>query len=104
MLKTMYKITEENLLSHELNGLRVKVVKSSDKNKQGLQGIIVRESKNTFTIETFNGSEKIVPKREAFFEFDLNGKKVIVNGSNICFRPEDRVKIFCKKGGKGLRS
>lgn len=88
-----YEITKKNILCHEIVGLKAQVVDSPDKNKKGLSGIIVDETKNIFMIDA-NGTEKKVPKKEAVFEFTIGNEKAIVEGKKICFRPEDRVKIF----------
>jgi len=84
-----YEITKKNLKFHELIGLKVSVTKGSTE-RIGLKGTIVDETKQTFVIETKNG-EKIVPKIESIFEFDIKGK-VILSGKDILKRPEDRVK------------
>lgn len=88
-----YEITQKNIMSHELVGLGVQVVESTDKNKKGLKGIVVDETKNVLVIDNA-GVEKKVPKKEAVFEFALGSEKAMVDGKKICFRPEDRVKVF----------
>ena len=88
-----YEITQKNIMGHELVGLSVQVVESTDKNKKGLSGIVVDETKNVLVIDAA-GVEKKIPKKEAMFEFALGNEKVKVDGKKICFRPEDRAKIF----------
>jgi ribonuclease P protein subunit POP4 len=87
-----YGITEENLLGHEMIGLKVKVIKSTDKKREGTEGKIVDETQKTFRIS----AKKIVtvPKKECEFEFDLGEEKRIINGREIMKRPEDRIKDF----------
>ena len=41
--------TQENLLGHELIGLNVKISKSTDETRKGLQGKVIWETKNTLT-------------------------------------------------------
>jgi len=91
-----FGICAENLLLHELNGLQVKIVKSNDRSKTGLQGRILRETKKVFEIGTKKGVKKI-QKRECVFEFEIGGKKVRVDGKLLEARPEDRIKVFSKK-------
>ena len=86
-----YTITKQNLASHELIGLNIEVKNSFDRNKIGLKGRIVDESKNTFTIETARGN-KVVPKSEAVFEFEIGDEKAVIEGKRLVYRPEDRVK------------
>ncbi len=89
--KGKYRITRENLASHELNGLKTLVLKSADAGRKR-QGKIVKETKNTFVLETGKGKEKIFPKKECEFEFSLGKEKARLNGKSLLFRPEDRVK------------
>lgn len=88
-----YEITKENILGHELIGLEVKVIQSTDPKRIGSKGIVVDETKNTFVIIK-NGQEQTFPKKECEFEFNLNDEKVIVKGKEILRRSEDRTKEF----------
>ena len=88
-----YRITKENILGHELIGLEVKVIFSTDPKRIGAKGIVVDETQNTFVVIN-NGKEQTLPKKECAFEFDLNGEKVIVKGNEILKRSEDRTKEF----------
>lgn len=90
-----YEITPENCKAHELIGLKVKVIKSSDKAREGISGIVVDETQNTFKISgKHNACEKefIIPKKECEFEFELGDEKVIIKGNEIAKRPQDRLK------------
>jgi ribonuclease P protein subunit POP4 len=86
-----YEITAKNILGHEMIGLKVKVVKSTDEKRVGSAGVIVDETKNTIVI--LKGKEKVIlPKNECEFEFDLDNEKVLVNGKEMMKRPEERAK------------
>ena len=85
--KSGYEINSKNLINHEMIGLIVKVIKSTDPMKTNMTGKIIDETKNTFVLA--NG--KILPKKECVFEFDIN-EKVLLDGKTIMKRPEDRVK------------
>ena len=56
-----------------------------------IKGVVVDETKNTFTIDSA-GIEKMVPKRGCDFEFTYNGEQITIRGSEIQHRPEDRIK------------
>jgi len=85
-------ITPQNLVRHELMGLKVKVKKSSNKSQIGFTGKVVGETYSTLKIETKKG-EKLIPKDIAIFIFTLpNGTKVQVDGKILKGRPEDRIK------------
>ncbi len=99
MIKTAhYEINAKNLAFHELNGLRVKVIESTDKEKNGIDGEVIGETKNTLIV-LVNGKEKVLPKNECVFEFILGKEKVKLNGKIICKRAEDRVKDWRNNNG-----
>ena len=54
-------------------------------------GTVVDETKNTFTIESA-GTDKMVPKQGKEFKFTYEGQEMIIRGSEIMHRPEDRIK------------
>ncbi|NCN39395.1 MAG: ribonuclease P [Candidatus Aenigmarchaeota archaeon CG_4_10_14_0_8_um_filter_37_24] len=85
-------ITPENLVRHELIGLRVEIKKSTNSSQVGLKGVVIDESYKTLKIEVKFG-EKTIPKENVIFIFTIpNGTKVQVNGKVLLGRPEDRVK------------
>lgn len=88
-----YEITAKNIKSHELIGLLVKVVNSTDQSRVGLTGIVLDETKNTIVIES-KGKKVTLPKVECDFEFDLNNEFIVLKGNEILKRPEMRVKDF----------
>jgi ribonuclease P protein subunit POP4 len=90
-------MTPENLIKHELIGLKVKVVGSTNQSQVGLEGEVSDESRNTLTIQTDSGS-KSIPKGQATFEFILpSGERVKVEGKLLVARPEDRLKKQLKR-------
>ena len=97
MLKTEhYCITPENILSHELIGLETRVY-SKDKNKQKIKGEVIDETKNLAIIENKNGVIKKIPKKEVVFEFKIGKETVKVDGKNILFKPEQRLKVLWRR-------
>jgi ribonuclease P protein subunit POP4 len=93
-----YSITRENILTHEIIGLPIEIVNSTDANKVGIQGRIVDETKNTVVVDTATG-EKIIPKQETVLSITLGKETVIVDGNAIQFRSEDRTKKKWKARG-----
>lgn len=86
-------ISPENLVRHELIGLSVRIEKSTDPTQKGIKGRIIDETYNTFKIETKDGKEKIVSKKNCIFIFTLPDKtRVQVDGKILVSRPEDRIK------------
>jgi len=91
-----YRIGRKNILAHELIGLEVKVVDSSDKSRKGFKGKVIDETKHTLRIEGAAG-EKTVPKKECVFGFKTQEGVVEVEGAKLCHRPEDRTKEHWRK-------
>jgi ribonuclease P protein subunit POP4 len=81
-----YGINKENILNHELIGLEIKIINSSDPNRIGTVGKIIDETQNTFVLE----DGKVIPKKECEFEFLEIG--AIVDGKKILKRPQDRIR------------
>ncbi len=79
-----------NLRKHELIGLQVEVVRSTDPGQAHVTGLVVDETRNLLVIEA-GGAEKRIPKQGSRFRFQINGG-IEVEGDEIRFRPEDRVK------------
>lgn len=63
-------LTPETLPRHELNGLHVRVVESTDHSRVGIEGEVVRETTQTLCIGSEEGVKQI-PKRGTTFEFRL---------------------------------
>jgi len=80
------------LARDELIGLHVRIRECTDPTWNSVSGRIIDETKNTFLIETKDGKQKKLAKKTAKFEFDIEGKKIIIDGSKIVYRPEDRIK------------
>lgn len=85
-------ITPKNLVRHELIGLPVEVVDSTNKELIGLKGKVIDETRNTLTVGTASGDKKLV-KDQSTFRFRIpSGEKVRVKGEILVARPEDRIK------------
>jgi len=82
---------EKTLAREELIGRRVTIRECTDPTLGNKSGLIIDETKNIFLIEIEN-KEKKVGKNIAKFEFEQDGKKILLNGSKLIFRPEDRIK------------
>ena len=72
----------------EFLGKKVKITSSSMKHQIGIEGIIVDETKNTFTILKQGKEIKVLKSNK---EFLIEGTKII--GNKIKKRPEERIKI-----------
>ncbi|ALU11562.1 ribonuclease P [Ignicoccus islandicus DSM 13165] len=87
---------ERNLAYHNVIGLEVEVVEHPDNSLIGLKGIVAMETRNTFLIKSIDGKERRVLKI-GYFRFTLpNGRKVLIEGSKIVGRLEERIKRIRK--------
>lgn len=69
-------------------GKKINVFFSSDKTKQ-VKGLVEKETKNMFYIQTEKGLKKI-PKKEIFFYLDDEK----IDGKTICYKLADRIKKY----------
>ncbi len=82
---------DKKIIKDELIGRRVIIKDCTDPAFVNFTGVVVDETKNTFLIESEN-KQKIVAKNTATFEFEYKGKKIIIKGSRLIYRPEERTK------------
>lgn len=71
--------------------MEVEVVSSTHLGYVGIKGRVVDETKRMLVIEA-DGAEKRLPKCACVFEFIFVGGRERIRGSEIEFRPEDRIK------------
>ena len=87
----MIKITS-NIIQDEFIGLKSTVVKSLNNDSVGINGKIIDETRNTFTILQ-NNRKKVVVKDISIFNFMMpDGTIIEIDGKTIIGRPEDRIK------------
>ncbi|MBO0888969.1 ribonuclease P protein subunit [Candidatus Bathyarchaeota archaeon] len=85
-------ITPNNILAHEWTGLKVSIVQSTDPTKNGVSGLILNETRNTFSIRTRKQIVKIAKSDTLFATTLSTGETLTIAGKNMRYRPEDRVK------------
>lgn len=82
-----------NILRHELIGLEVSVINSSDPNLVGVSGRIIDETKGTLVIKGKNEKTYIIPKDTSIFKIiSADGVEAEVDGIKLVARPEERIK------------
>ncbi len=85
-------ITAENILSHEITGLAVKVVGSTDPSLHGLSGVVAFETKNMIAIR--NSSSRVLQfakKAATRIQVQTDDGVCFISGSSLIGRPEDRI-------------
>ena len=83
-------VNKRDFMRSELIGLEVEV-RSPGHGCAEVHGVVVDETKNTFVIRR-DDREVTVPKPTNEFLFTYQGEKVLIHGSEIQHRPEDRIK------------
>ncbi len=90
------KITPE-VINGEFIGTKCKISASRHAAYVGINGEVIDESKNTFTIMQ-TGKAKSVVKEAAVFQFGYSdGTVVEIDGKLLVGRPEDRLKKNVKR-------
>jgi len=93
-------ITPENIHRHELIGLKIEIIQSTDKQMMGINGLVVDETKNLLTIDSSKtDSNRVrIPKKDCVFRFSLpSGEQVDVDGRLLKLKPENRLKNIMRK-------
>ncbi len=90
------KRRKEDYLRLPFIGREAEVIKSKDPGKQGIKGIVVDETKNTFTIRTAK-KDVVIPKKGNRFKIWFDDAVLEVEGDIITQRPYDRIKKRYKK-------
>lgn len=107
-------ISSKNIFYHELIGLELKVVQSSNPSLIGLCGTVIDETKKTLLVEVkekvpsgdlgsnqdfnFICVDKLIQKDVSVFQFKVpDGTIVEIDGKILLNRPEDRIKKRYKK-------
>lgn len=90
-------ITPNNIVRHEIIGLKAKVVRAKNAQNIGIQGKVVNETNKTLVIET-KSKEKRIFKSQVKLQITLPSKKVVeVDGKLLAGRPWDRLKKKIRK-------
>jgi RNase P/RNase MRP subunit p29 len=84
-------MNEKILAKEELIGRRLRIKECTDPNWIGRSGTIIDETKNTFLLR-LNNKHKTIAKNIATFEFEYDKHKINLNGKEIIYRTEDRIK------------
>lgn len=83
------------VLKHELIGHEIEILGASQKSLVGVRGIVVDETRNMLIIHV-GGEDMKIPKKYTVFRI-LTKNDVVIDGSKIMFRPEDRIKKIRNK-------
>jgi len=84
-------ISIENLVYHELVGLKIKILLSSQNNMKNLLGNIIFETKNMLILRTSKGIKKIPKKIILKAILYLPTTACFIRGNQLIGRPEDRI-------------
>jgi ribonuclease P protein subunit POP4 len=85
-------ISNENIRAHEFIGRELTITKAYDPTLLGVNGIVRDETRNTLRVEA-HGKILTVPKLGTIFNLKTEtGEIFTVNGDQVSYRPEDRVK------------
>jgi len=86
-----------DIVRYEFIGTKAKVTRSRHEDYAGIQGKVVGESRNTFTIQ--NGeARRTVLKESAIFHFTFSDRTVVeISGKLLVGRPEDRLKKHIRR-------
>ncbi len=80
------------VIQRNLIGLKARITHSSNHNQVGITGIVVNETRNTFTLMQ-NKERKTIAKDQAVFHFTMPDTTVVeMDGKTLVGKPEERLK------------
>lgn len=82
---------KDDVLRAELIGKTITVVESTNAKNKGMNGKIIDETKNMITLQTKNGTKKLI-KNTITIQMKYNNKTYQINGKLLINRAEDRIK------------
>jgi ribonuclease P protein subunit POP4 len=85
-------ISLENIILHELIGLKTEIKESTNSQIVGINGLIVDETKQMFTIDSKHGV-KMISKKDNTWEFSYNNQKITLSGILLSKRPHERLEL-----------
>ncbi len=91
----MHGYNNRNIVIHELVGLDVQVIDSRDRKQIGINGSVVRETKNLLYIKSGDATVKVV-KLISEFRFRVGDRRFDVKGEEINFRSHERTEKALK--------
>ena len=77
-----------SLLNQPWLAMTITVTDSTDSGLVGLEGMIVNETKRTLRVRSGKGIHVIA---KDVIKFKLDGSDLVIEGSEVMFKPEDRV-------------
>lgn len=95
VFRDSFSLGQKRFLLSELIGKAVKIAWASDRGLQGVQGIILDETANTFLLGTGKG-RKLVPKKACKFFFPQAPGELVVEGKLLACKPEERTKKLAR--------
>lgn len=79
---------DKQLIHAEWIGKHIRVITAANPSQQGMEGIVVDETRNTIVVETAKGVKR-VQKHGTLFEID--GQEI--TGDEVLVAPEERIKL-----------
>ena len=81
----------EDVVRHELIGRMAEIAESRVESQKGLRGRIIDETRNSLVIETEKGDKRVL-KNDVVIRVGFEDKRIMIEGSQLVARPEDRIK------------
>lgn len=105
-MKSKVEILPSTLIYHELIGLEIQVIRSTNPALIGIRGRVIDETKNMLVIENLRSRELKIPKADSEFLFRIpaelseKGRRsdtfVKIQGNLLLSQPENRIKNIKK--------
>src|ERR671933_1374432 len=90
-ISSKMKIDPKDVLRHEIIGLSIRIVESSDPTMEEINGTIVFETKNTILIRKDSWLRQAAKNAIKKMRLETSYGACFISGSSLIGRPEDRI-------------
>lgn len=85
-----YEMTSAILHKSDFHGAKLKVSSSKCASLVGHQGIVLMDSKGTFSVISKDNVLRVIPKSASMLEFKWRKVRFTVYGKHLCYRSAER--------------
>jgi ribonuclease P protein subunit POP4 len=85
-----YDQTSSLVHKSDYHGAKVKVTHSKNSSLVGQKGIILIDTKGTFSIIGKDNNLRVIPKSDSIFELKWKTARFVLHGKNLCYKSAER--------------
>ncbi|KAH8742176.1 POP4 like ribonuclease P protein subunit [Cryptosporidium ryanae] len=76
----------------DFHGSIIKVISSRNKECINVEGIVIKETKETFLVISKDNKPRTLLKNHTIFSMEFNNYVIVLYGTQLCYHPSERIK------------